>query len=70
MDSSDKYAGRLVTSLTWWLGRKRSFSINGEYKLELLHIDRENNSAKIQITNLKTGIPVTQSISDEDMDHE
>lgn len=48
-----KYAGKLRDSLTWWLGRKREFVINDEYKLELLFIDKENNSAKIRVTNLK-----------------
>lgn len=49
-----KYAGKLRDSLTWWLGKKREFVINDEYKLELLFIDKENNSAKIRVTNLKT----------------
>ena len=56
MDSTG-YSGKLKSSLTWWLGKKRSFSINDEYKLELLFIDKINNSAKIQITNLKSGLP-------------
>jgi hypothetical protein len=54
----NNFAGKLTTSLTWWLGRKRSFSINDEYKLELLFVDKVNNSAKIRITNLKTGTAV------------
>jgi hypothetical protein len=49
------YANKLKDSLYWWLGRKRPFVINDEYRLELLYIDKENNSAKIRITNLKTG---------------
>jgi hypothetical protein len=48
-----KYAGKLRDSLIWWLGSKREFVINDEYKLELLFIDKENNSAKIRVTNLK-----------------
>jgi len=54
-DSIREYAGRLKTSLYWWLGRKRPFIINDEYKLELLFLDKVNNSAKIRVTNLKTG---------------
>ena len=47
------YTDKLKDSLTWWLGKKRSFSINDEYRIELLFIDKVNNSAKIKITNLK-----------------
>ena len=49
------YTNKLKNSLYWWLGKKKPFIINDEYKLELLFIDKINNSAKIQITNLKTG---------------
>jgi len=49
------YTDKLKDSLYWWLGKKRPFIINDHYKLELLHIDRENNSAKIRITNLLNG---------------
>ena len=48
------FAGKLKDSLYWWLGKKNPFYINDEYKLELLFIDKVNNSAKIKITNLKT----------------
>lgn len=53
--SLSEYAGKLKTSLYWWLGRARPFIINDEYKLELLFLDKVNNSAKIRITNIKTG---------------
>lgn len=53
MDKS--FAGKLKTSLYWWLGRSKPFYINDEYKLELLFVDKVNNSAKIRVTNLKTG---------------
>ena len=56
---SDKfysYANKLKDSLYWWLGKKRPFIINDEYKIELLHIDIEHLSAKIRVTNLKTGL--------------
>lgn len=49
------YANKLKDSLYWWLGKKRPFIINDEYKLELLFVDKINNSAKIRITNLKSG---------------
>jgi hypothetical protein len=44
---------QLKDSLYWWLGRKKPFIVNNEYKIELLHIDRNHYSAKIRITNLK-----------------
>lgn len=50
---SESFAGKLKTSLFWWLGSRKPFFINDEYKIELLYIDREHNSAKIRITNLK-----------------
>jgi len=49
------YSNKLKDSLYWWLGKKRPFIINDEYKLELLFVDKVNNSAKIRVTNLKTG---------------
>lgn len=55
------YANKLKTQLYWWLGKRRPFNINDEYKIELLFIDKINNSAKIQITNLKTGQVLTQT---------
>lgn len=58
------YAYKLKDSLTWWLGKKRPFSINDEYKIELLFIDKVNNSAKIKITNLKTGQTVEEVVQD------
>jgi hypothetical protein len=51
----NSYANKLRDSLYWWLGKKRPFIINDEYKIELLHIDREHLSAKIRVTNLKSG---------------
>ena len=53
-EENPKYSGKLKDSLYWWLGKKRPFIINGEYKLELLFIDKVNCSAKILVTNLKT----------------
>ena len=54
------YVNKLKDSLVWWLGRKKAFNINEEYKIELLFIDKVNNSAKIKVTNLKTGQVVEQ----------
>jgi len=59
-----QYAGKLKTSLYWWLSSNRPFIVNNDYKIELLFIDRINNSAKIQITNLKTGQVLTQGAED------
>jgi len=65
----ENYAGKLKDSLFWWLSSKRSFFINDEYKIELLYIDREYNSAKIRITNLKSGdVSETLSQGDENED--
>ena len=51
-------------SIYYWLGKSKPFYINGEYKLELLFIDKINNSAKIQITNLKTNEVTTEVLDD------
>lgn len=59
------YANKLKTQLYWWLGRSRPFIINDEYKIELLCLDRVNNTAKIQITNLKTGETITQEAGND-----
>jgi hypothetical protein len=64
--SDISYANKLKTQLYWWLSGHRPFIINDEYKIELLFLDRVNNSAKIQITNIKTGQVLTQEeIQDE-----
>jgi hypothetical protein len=62
------YANKLKTQIYWWLGRKRPFIINDEYKIELIFIDKVNNSAKIQITNLKTGEVISQEQGDIESD--
>jgi|GEM_PF-6115466 len=59
------YADKLKDTLYWWLGKKRPFIINDEYKLELMFIDKHNNSAKIKVTNLKTGETIASSVDDE-----
>jgi hypothetical protein len=48
-----KNRGKIHDRLYWWLGKKQPFIINDEYKLELLFLDKKNNSAKILVTNLK-----------------
>jgi len=50
------FAGRLKQSLFWWLGFKKPFIINDEYKIELLYIDKIHRSIKIKVTNLKTNV--------------
>lgn len=63
-DKLTTYADKLKDSLYWWLGKKRPFIINDEYKIELLHIDREHFSAKIRVTNIKSG-EVVEGYSNE-----
>ena len=53
-DERPSFDGKLVDSLTWWLGKSKPFIVNDEYEIRLLFIDKMNNSAKIQITNIKT----------------
>lgn len=48
------YADKLKSSLYWWLSRSRPFIVNNEYQIELLFIDKENNTAKIRVTNIRT----------------
>ena len=63
-DKLSSYADKLKNSLYWWLGKKRPFIINDEYKIELLHIDREHLSAKIRVTNIKSG-EIVEEITNE-----
>ena len=62
MESS--YKDKLQDSLIWWLGKKKPFNINDEYEIRLLFIDKINNSAKIEITNLKTKEVETVEVND------
>ena len=55
VESKETYAGKLKDSLYWWLGKRRPFFVNDEYRIELLFIDRIHESVKIRVTNLKTG---------------
>lgn len=49
-------------SIWYWLGYRKPFIINEEYKVELLFLDRNNNSAKIKVTNIKTNESSENSI--------
>jgi len=51
----EQFASKIKNQLYWWLKASRPFIINDEYKLELLHIDRDYESVKILITNLNSG---------------
>jgi hypothetical protein len=51
--NNNEFKDKIKDSMFWWLGKKKPFILNAEYKLELLFIDKVNNSAKIRITNLK-----------------
>ena len=63
--STPSFDGKLKDTLTWWLGKKKPFIVNDEYEISLLFIDKENNSAKIQITNLKNKTSETIEVSNE-----
>lgn len=63
-ESSDLKTDNIKDSIYYWLGKSKPFFINGEYKLELLFIDKKNLSAKIQITNLKTKEVSTFEVQD------
>lgn len=54
MENMSSFKDKLQDTLVWWLGKKKPFNINGEYEIKLLFIDKINNSAKIEITNLKS----------------
>ena len=47
------FEDKITDTFWWWLGKKKPFIVNDEYKIELLHIDRQHYSAKIRVTNLK-----------------
>lgn len=59
------YKDTLKDTLTWWLGKKKAFNINNEYEIKLLFIDKVNNSAKIEITNIKTKHTETVEVSND-----
>lgn len=47
------FKDKIQTAMYYWLGKRHPFIINEEYRLDLLYIDKTNNSVKILITNLK-----------------
>lgn len=59
------YEDTLKDTLVWWLGKKKPFNINNEYEIKLLFIDKVNHSAKIEITNIKTGQAKIVEVSDD-----
>ena len=59
---AESYKDKIKTSLTWWLGKRYPFIINDEYEIKLLFIDKVNNSAKIEITNLKSKVTETLEV--------
>jgi hypothetical protein len=63
------FSNKIKNSMYWWLGKKNPFIINNEYKLELLFLDKINNSAKILITNLKTGETTSQDVISNEADN-
>jgi hypothetical protein len=65
MENQSKFKDKLHDTLTWWLGKRKPFIINDEYEIKLLFIDKINNSAKIEITNIKTKISSTMEVSHE-----
>jgi hypothetical protein len=46
---------KVVTSMYWWLSKRRPFFIGDEYKVELQAIDKNTGCVRILVTNLKTG---------------
>lgn len=62
---NDLPKNNIKDSIYYWLGKSKPFYINGEYKVELLFIDKINHSAKIQITNLKTNTTEEVEVSGE-----
>ena len=65
MSEKPSYDGKLKDTLVWWLGKKKSFIVNNEYEIRLLFIDKINNSAKIEIINLKTKAVTTAEVENE-----
>ncbi len=57
------FKDKLKDTIYWWLGKKKPFIINDEYEIKLLFIDKVHNSAKIEVTNLKSGKAVTGETS-------
>ena len=66
METVTGLKGKLQDTLVWWLGKKRSFNINDEYEIKLLFIDKINNSAKIEITNLRSRAVQTMEVLNEE----
>jgi len=63
MQALKSYAGILKDSLYWWISRKKTFNINDEYKVELLYINKQDNTAKLRITNLQPDRVIVREIN-------
>lgn len=62
---TSEYKDKIHDSLYWWLNKRRDFIINDEYSLKLLFIDFDNESVKIEVTNLKNQDSVIHEITGE-----
>lgn len=62
-ENTPSYEGKLKDTLIWWLGKK-PFIVNDEYEIRLLFIDKVNNSAKIEVTNIKTKVATVTEVKD------
>ena len=56
---------KIETRMFWWLSDRRPFYIGDEYKIELSDVDFKHGTAKIVITNLKTGLVEKDSEEEE-----
>lgn len=65
MENVTGFKGKLQDTLVWWLGKRKPFIINDEYEIKLLFIDKVNNSAKIEITNIKSKKTEIMEVSSE-----
>ncbi len=65
LENTPSYRDKIKDTLTYWLGKKKPFIINDEYEIRLLFIDKVNNSAKIEITNLKTKVVTTAEVNND-----
>ena len=55
----------LVDSISWWLNKKRPFVINDQYSIELVALNKTNNTAKIKVTNLMTKVTQEVEVTDD-----
>lgn len=60
------YKGKLKNSIYWYLSKHKPFIIEDQYQVELLFVDKQNNSAKILITNLKNNDTTEEIVEFQD----